>query len=475
VATPIEVASTVLLADPEFSIDLSTTTFPFTIPPGENRRIPVLYAPTAEVVNSGTLTVTHSAGDPLVASVRGEGMAGEIVVEDLTFFAYDGAGLTQVIEFNVPDEAVSISVFAVDFFSSLMDIVLMEGPEGKVYEDGDFDGPWFWWDAYPGGATPASLGAQGISAQIPQRDGADAQLIDGGGIYRIQFQGDPAVGGLFLRIVLELRRAGVVREGTLDVNVYFAPATGLDHTTAPTDSLFQQVLQRCDQVLGGAGVRLGEVHYYTLPALYDDLPTDADIDALWLFGPFDATPGFASGQQERLNVYFVNSILGGTLLGVSAAPSPKPGPLLTSEFSGLAIEWGTSSLQVGATMAHEIGHSLGIVNHTVDDFGSGVLWDRIDDTLECPLFGTDELCLVEGNNYLMHPFDLGPDGILVTEGQRRVMTRAAFTRPGLPAVLIGSPLLASNAPAVPPALTAAVLSQHSNRCGTCRRAAQRFR
>jgi hypothetical protein len=417
-------------------------------------------APEAVTAHAGAITVAHSVGSPIEGALHGQGIPGEVVLVESEFIPFDASGLSDYVEFDLSPEAVSFSVGALDFFGGTIDIVWAEGPGGKIYEAGNFFGPWYWYATSPNGIGTTTFGNTVLSTQLPLRDGELGQLVAGGGRYRLRFAGLP-FGGIYLRIAAKQRRAGNTRVGTLDLNVFVSPATGLDHMTAPNSTRLRDVLARADEILAAAGVRIGDVHYYDIPALYDDAPDTADVQYLFGVAPFDATPSFQPGQEERLNLFFIDD-LGPNVLGVSYQPSGKPGPLLlTSEVSGCAIVWNRPILEAGSTTAHELCHSMGLLHTAEDD----TFFDFIDDTLNCYSF-----CPVPGNDYLMFPFDLGDDAVVVTDGQRHVITRSPFVRAGLQATAFGTGAqLAENDEQVriPPTLAAVILGANSPHCATC--------
>jgi hypothetical protein len=194
----------------------------------------------------------------------------------------------------------------------------------------------------------------------------------------------------------------------------------------------QSVLGTCDAILGQVGMRLGNITYHKLiPDFWDDISSVAEFEQLVGLGHFNASPG---GPTGKLHLYFVKSLSGdfGDSIGVSSASPGLKTDIYSNgfPFSGVVVEYeGSSAFTVGSTAAHEIGHFLGLM-HTVEE--NGIFVDIIEDTLECPAYGTNAICTEEGANYLMHWADLGPEGTILTPGQRRVMLRQIHVQPGLP-------------------------------------------
>jgi hypothetical protein len=343
----------------------------------------------------------------------------------------------------------------VDPFGGLVDIVFLGGPGGKVYED-SFSGPWIWYVGFPNGFGGV------LSSQLPNSDDPKIQLVRGGGTYRLRLATSSFGPELFLHVVIEQRSRGSVNRGRLPVNVFIAEGIPLDGGSAPSDPKLTGALQTMDTILGKVGLRIGEVSYHKLTD-----PFWNDIDSVFAFedmlanGPFSSTPPPPEG---RLNLYFVNSLGGDfdTAIGVSGA---LPGFKVDyTPYSGVVMEYdGQPTFTLGSTCAHEVGHFLGLL-HTVEWDGTP---DLILDTLWCLPSGTDEICPVEGADYLMHWFDLGMDGTRVTLGQGHVMLRNAIVEPGLPDAFYGAG--SGAAPVhVPEAVALALLEGGMpHRCANC--------
>jgi hypothetical protein len=110
-----------------------------------------------------------------------------------------------------------------------------------------------------------------------------------------------------------------------------------------------------------------------------------------------------------------------------------PGPLLPSGRGGVEIAWLAHAGQdalfdedetrlMGETMAHEIGHYLGLYHPVEDGF---YWWDSLDDTVECTSWQTCEAQLGEN---LMYPYSICDasgclDTYLLTPGQVGVAHR----------------------------------------------------
>ena len=457
IATPVVVSGVALAADAEFSLDLSTTVFPFIIDPQSNARIPLVYTPTALVFNTGSFTVTHSVGGPVSAAVRGEGMVGEIVVVD-GFFPLDANGETDFIDIDLPTEASSISIFCSVPSIEAINIIHFEGPSGTVYTRDNFLGPWFWFAVFPNGLNGD------ISAQFPNSDSQKAQLESEGGTYRLRASDIFfPFGDMYIRVTAELRAGGVPTKGQLPLNIYLAQGLGISVADAPNDAKLQAALESADQILGQAGLRIGQINYHVLTDPFFDVPDPGlDVDFMFEVAPLFFSAPVPTDRFGPLNLYFVSDFAGGNLLGLSGAVC---GPRLDfdSVYNGVVVGYDNQSASLmGVTTAHEIGHFLALL-HTVES--DDITLDIIEDTEECFLFFTTPECPVIGNNNLMFPF-LDPQFTVVKPGQGHVILRHGAVAPGHPATLLSGAKIASNTPNVN-----AVLQANLTQCATCQRAA----
>jgi hypothetical protein len=451
--TPITIQTIVLLADPEFALGLSTTSFPFDILPGDDLGIPIIYAPTGLGTDSGSVTVAHNVGGALVANLSGAGMPGEVVLYDSTVML-DTNGESGLIAIDVPPEAVSLAIWcSVPFFEDI-NIIHFEGPSGFVYTLDDFSGPWFWYEVWPNGFNG------NISAQLPNSDAGLAQLRTGGGTYLLEVSDIFWPNGIMdIRVTAELR-AGVPAKGTLDLNVYLADGLGISVADAPKDTRLQKSLQLTDQILGQVGLRVGDVEYHVITdPSFDFILDGSHLEFLFRDGPFLAASPSPADRFGPLNLFYINDFAEGHL-GESGAIT---GPRLEfdSIYNGVAVAYDSQDpVTLGLTVAHEIGHFLALL-HTVEDNG---VFDIIEDTAQCPIGDVSEECPVIGNDNLLYPYDIGPQAANLTPGQGRVILRHAHVSPGHPDTFFSSSQLTGN---VPEGLAATVLASNLAGCRTC--------
>ncbi len=170
-------------------------------------------------------------------------------------------------------------------------------------------------------------------------------------------------------------RARIVRgraptAGTGSLDVYLGPGlTGLDAARAAGNRRLQDTLQRASTILGARGLGLdvaGARYFDVAGARFETIDstdgTDSELSAL-----FRTT---RDGSDDRLAVFFVRSISGGSgfsTLGVAGALPGPAGPPGTGEgarvvaFDEMVVGDATFAGQV---LAHELGHYFGLFHVT---------------------------------------------------------------------------------------------------------------
>jgi len=409
-----------------------TTSFqPRSIFPGDTTSIRVAYEPQVVDAFDFEIEIGNDVGPPLRVRVtaQSEEQAQEVVTEFGTVPVVGGE--TDWLEIDVPDDAISISIESIATSTSAwVGLLGFEGPAGKVYENDSFTGEFLW--------VPGFEGV--FAATLPENDSATLQLVPGGGTYRFRlFLWSGSASSLEVRAIVERRAGGVPDESRIDLNVFLAP--GLAITGPETDTKLQDVLSRVDDIFGQIGLAVGDVDYYQLGDTAYNSVSESEFPALL------GETSVASGT--RMNVFFVQTAIGGGVLGVAAAlPGPK---LNASGVSGVMVDYDWSNAAaVGQVTAHEIGHYLGLY-HTAES--DGQTWDIIEDTLECP-----GECTTASGGYLMHWQYVGSTVPVITDGQAHVILGHPLVDP--------APSLASLAQKKAP--EAAFVELPAGFCGTCK-------
>jgi hypothetical protein len=350
--------------------------------------------------------------------------ANEVVLPiDYQFVEIDD-GVSDVLLFDVPDDAISV-------------MIIIEGEPGKTYglaswEDGlaeelVYDG----WESNPAEpsapttclrcSNPMSMGDGAFAALAPNNDVVEMA----NGEHRIRLlayqvvstaqgaRAEPASSVVRLSVYAKLADEPP-SIGVVDLNLFFSGAGGWTAENAPSDEQFGEMMDEFERVYGQAGISVGEQRYYNVDDSFDVIEglsgADGDLGAL-----FAQSEGRPSGA---VNVFFVGELLQGgaadqfgVVLGISGGiPGPTMAPGTTR--SGVAIAVDTHDLlgvgsELHTTVAHEVGHYLGLYHTSELDFGDRPeRHDPITDTAE------------NQPNYLM--FFTG-DGELISNVQGDVM------------------------------------------------------
>jgi len=222
--------------------------------------------------------------------------------------------------------------------------------------------------------------------------------------------------------VIAKRGPAAPETGVIDLNFYFTGAQGWTSDSVQGDPYFAACVQRVNELYGRAGITIGDMTYQDLDPT---LSTVSIAEGEETLGALMANS--IASQTDGLNIFFVDQILTGepdfpAIPGV-AASVPNPPYLPGTVASGVAI--GTRGpLEVppgqrfldppaiGQTMAHELGHALGLFHTSEYD---EVSHDHYDDTPE------------NDNRYLMHADGTG--AIISDEQGRALRANPAIRHP----------------------------------------------
>ncbi|MEY3013572.1 MAG: hypothetical protein RIT45_2307 [Pseudomonadota bacterium] len=196
-----------------------------------------------------------------------------------------------------------------------------------------------------------------------------------------------------VEIVVALQKAAAKpKAGVLDVNLWYTGADELTAEKGPTDPRIAKWLARLKTIYAQIGVEIGEVRHFPISADYEVAEVTA-VDG----GAFDEIGAATAGAPAGLNFVFVREITSpfggfGAVLGVSGG---IPGPVGVQGRPRNAVVVSTSDVpggfgapakehDVGATMAHEGGHYLGLFHTSENDWGGfgPKLHDPLPDTPE---------------------------------------------------------------------------------------------
>lgn len=382
---------------PSSAFDFPIDPFPLQVAPGQSRTIRVRFAPTMVANQGGLLRLgpTDPGGPfdiPLWANSSG---AGEQIIDFGTQTLTNGDA--PILTVDVPADAISVTFEGTCGESDEVSLRSLEGPGGKVYTNNQGSGGPVKWTPW----------RKTFSFHLPSGDAPAAQMVPGGGTYRFQLRRTSgSTPFMDVRVILERRPLGSSTATRLPLNVFLAEGIAPTAATAADDANLQSMLEQVSQILGAQNLTLGDIDYYDI--------TDTQFNQIAQGEERQLLQRSSMASKVRLNLFLVNQVWGGNLLGLSAAVdgAKKNGESMSGVISlYLPGQPGANAVVV----AHEICHYLGLW-HTVEANG---VWDPISDTAECPVVGTNAECGVAGGGLLMHWQLEG--GSTITNGQGKVI------------------------------------------------------
>ncbi|MEZ4460998.1 MAG: M12 family metallo-peptidase [bacterium] len=215
---------------------------------------------------------------------------------------------------------------------------------------------------------------------------------------------------------------------TLDINLYFV-GTSVTASAAQSNNNVRQVVDVVKRIYASMGVTANVSNYFdateTVSAKYGIL---RDFNDVYNLVATSTPPGTTPAENLSVNVFLIEDFNISEAPGLLGVSTGIPGMAGLHGSSGSGLVFSTASLgsdntQLGQTMAHEIGHFLGL-RHTTEHYGSA--HDPISDTPEC--FAPDLAFLCGDSSNFMFAYALGGDQSKTTAGQAFVIKRSPLVQ-----------------------------------------------
>lgn len=216
----------------------------------------------------------------------------------------------------------------------------------------------------------------------------------------------------------------------LDVNFYLVGVPGLTGATAASNLRFTEMMDVFRRIYARAGITIRDVRFVDVAGEnLERFRIIRSFNEIFALASISRDPGPSLRERLSVNVFLIQGFaisqapgLLGVSLGIPGVPgfhgNSGSGLIFTSEYLDSA------AADTGQTLAHEIGHFLGL-RHTTEHGGTTA--DPLEDTPRCENPSRGANCPDAGN--FMFPFSLrGVSQEAVSEGQSFVLRRSPFTQ-----------------------------------------------
>lgn len=215
----------------------------------------------------------------------------------------------------------------------------------------------------------------------------------------------------------------------LDITIYLVGVRGVTAATAPSNSNMQAVVKTMQSIYSSLGIT-ARVATYVDPskATLDNYSIVRDFNDIFTLVATSEAQGTTREDSLAVNVFLINDFAVSEAPGLLGVSAGLPGMAGMHGNSGSGLVFSTASLgrdneMLGLTMAHEIGHFLGL-RHTTEHGGSA--HDPISDTPTCIYPDLGYFC-PDAKNF-MFPFSLGKDQRNTSAGQSFVVKRSPLVK-----------------------------------------------
>jgi len=302
-----------------------------------------------------------------------------VEVDDLGLVDVGGGGISKTLKAWVDDDTTTLTLLAIDADGSdeIMAFWKVYAPDDTLLVNASdpLESPI---RAYP------DIGA--LTAQIPNTPDVPVQT----GVYEFSIYREGDVQGNAWVYVVKTTRPQTTTS-FMDLNFWFVGTPNLTAQSAQTSTKFTKVRNTFVQVMNAYGVTVSQVNYFDVIGVAAQKYTFIDVGGESYTvdeqAELLALTADLPDDNRGINVFFVQGFTGYSLLG-KAGGIPGPPLLQGSYHSGVVLStydyyWygpNKAASKVAETMAHEVGHQLGLFHTTESD---GSFHDPLGDTPEC--------------------------------------------------------------------------------------------
>jgi len=195
---------------------------------------------------------------------------------------------------------------------------------------------------------------------------------------------------------VQVKEDNTLDDGTVHAQIFYAEGVGDDDGVV---SATESAVDRWMEIWASYGLEL-EVDYY-------DISVDASLSTPGEGGDMSMLQTSENGSAHDVTV-LVGETIDGSMEYYGIAGS-IPGTLLATQRSGVVISWlanagGDAAFDdedirlYGETLAHEVGHYMGLFHPVESDYS---YWDALDDTTQC---SSENNCDNQLGDNLMYPY-----------------------------------------------------------------------
>lgn len=284
-------------------------------------------------------------------------------------------GRSERVQFDVPGGLRSVTISTEGRFDARYIIDRVVDGAGQVWVDRAPDGVVI--DAldiatlpFPGPFLSPNrvIWGEGVAtAMLPGHPGVEPAP----GRWTVQVAADPPADGELVDVVAQIERGPTPPTGRLDVHFFFTGSTHWTAGNAAGDEDFRRLLNVVTVLMRGAGIALGAVTYNDIELPEPNISARLDLPLILRRSPY----------STGVSVFFVDRIeddMGAPIAGIAGGVPGSLG-LSGTGANGVAVaaRFAVDPRVLGLTVAHELGHALGLF-HTVE--AEPRYGDQLDDT-----------------------------------------------------------------------------------------------